>query len=507
MNPGISSYVLGLDVGTTSIKGVLLSDKGDFIASAGQEYMIESGPNDTCELEPNVYWQVCCVVIGEILQQSEIDPALIKGISFSSQGETLIVVDKFGKPLRKAIVWLDNRSVTEAQEITDYFGNKRIMEITGQPEVVATWPATRIIWLKKNEPKIFANAHKFLLVEDYLIYKLTGKYCAEHSLLSSTLYFDITRKVWWNEMLSFMGITSEQLPQIMTSGTVVANIHESAANVAGLSTSTMVVTGSYDHPSGAIGAGNIAPGMATLTIGASMAMCITLDKPVSDLSLTLSCQCHAIPGLYFLLPYSQTAGLVLKWFKDEFCNEEVNIARQINADAYSIIVEQALQVPPGAEGLTMLPHLMGTGSPEFNPKVKGVFAGITLGMKKGHFVRAILEAVVTSIERNLDMMKQNGILIKEIHVLGGGSKNALWNQILADMTGIRVVTMSQHENASIGAAILAGLGTGVFKDLTIACNSCNRIAKEFEPNPGNYESYRVVYERYIKLYQTMEHYW
>jgi xylulokinase len=502
-----NSYLIGIDAGTTSIKGVLLSEKGDLIASAGQEYMLESGTNDTCEIDPEVYWRITCLVIGEIIQKSAINPTLIKGIAFSSQGETLIVVDKDGEPLRKAIVWLDNRSGEEAREITDQFGNQRIMEITGQPEVVAIWPATRILWLKKNEPDVFSKAYKYLLVEDFLIFKLTGLFCTEHSLVSSTLYFDITRKIWWDDMLSFIGITKSQLPEVEPSGSVVGYLTEDAARSTGLVMGTSVVAGAYDHPSGAIGAGNIAPGMATLTIGASMAMCVTLEHPVSDLSLKLSCQCHAIPGLYFLLPYSQTAGLVLKWFKDEFCSEEVNTARQLDADPYSFIVEQAAQISPGANGLTMLPHLMGTGSPEFNPKVKGVFAGITLGMKKGHFIRAILESVVATIERNLQLMEQKGIHIREIHVLGGGAKNDLWNQILADMTGIPVVTMSQQENASIGAAILAGIGTGIFTDISSACKSCNCIVKVFEPDITVYETYRQVYQRYVSLYESLVSFW
>lgn len=417
------------------------------------------------------------------------------------------MLDSMGKPLRKAIIWLDNRSGKEAKQLEEKFGNKHIMDITGQPEVLPLWPATRILWLRENEPELFSRVSKYLLVGDYLMFRLTGEYCTEHSLVSSTLYFDITKKIWWNDMLDFLGISVNQLPTLMPSGTVANHLSPEAANATGLTTNTLGITGGYDHPAGAIGAGNITPGMVTLTIGASMAMCVTLDKPVTDLSLRLSCQCHTIPGLYFLLPYTQTAGLVLKWFRDEFCREETETARQTDSDAYSLMIRQAEQIAIGADGLTMLPHLMGTGSPEFNPKVKGVFAGITLGMQKGHFIRAILEAVVATIERNLELMNRNGIQIKEIHVLGGGARNHLWNQILADMTGIPVVTMSQSENASIGAAILAGIGTGVFKDMASACRSCNDIERIFEPDITAYDIYREVYKRYLDLYKNLEHFW
>ena len=507
MDTGKVDYMVGIDAGTTSIKGVLINGDGRMILSAGQEYTLDSDSNDTCELDPEIYWNITCLVIKELLDKSGINPASVKGIAFSSQGETLIMLDSMGKPLRKAIIWLDNRSGKEAKQLEEKFGNKCIMDITGQPEVLPLWPATRILWLRENEPALFSRVSKYLLVGDYLMFRLTGEYCTEHSLVSSTLYFDITKKIWWNDMLDFLGITVNQLPSLLPSGTIVNHLTPEAAAATGLTTNTLAVTGGYDHPVGAIGAGNFAPGMVTLTIGASMAMCVTLEKPVADLSLRLSCQCHTIPDLYFLLPYAQTAGLVLKWFRDEFGREEIESARKTDTDAYSLMVRQAEQIAIGADGLTMLPHLMGTGSPEFNPKVKGVFAGITLGMQKGHFIRAILEAVVATIERNLEIMNQNGIQIKEIHVLGGGARNNLLNQILADMTGIPVVTMSQSENASIGAAILAGIGTGVFKDMVFACKRCNRIESLFEPDIAAYDAYRNVYKRYLDLYKNLEHFW
>lgn len=501
------SYLIGVDAGTTSVKAVLLNTFGEIVASEKQEYTLDTGPNDFCELDPEIYWDITCVVIRNIIRNSGVNPELVSGIAFSSQGETLIVVDSNGKPLRKAIVWLDNRSVQEAKVIEEKFGNQHIMDITGQPEVVATWPATRILWLKKNESRLFSRISKYLLVEDYLLFRLTGGFYSEHSLVSSTLYFSITTKEWWREMLDFLEISSQQLPELMISGSKVRHLTVEATHDTGLTTKTIAVAGAYDHPSGAIGAGNIAPGMVTLTIGGSMAMCVTLKKPVRDISMKLPCQCHAIPDLYFLLPYTQTAGLILKWYKDEFCREEIEIARKKNSNPYTIIIKHAEKIPPGAEGLIMLPHFMGTGSPEFNPKIKGVFAGITPRMKKGHFVRAILEAVVSTIEHNLQTMKQKGIVIEEIHALGGGARSHLWNQIIADMTGIPVITQSQTENACLGAAILAGVGSGVFTDTNNACKLCVKQESKFEPNPGNYDLYQEIYKQYLSLYHALENYW
>jgi len=503
----IPVYLIGIDVGTTSVKGVLLTGTGVLVASAGQEYTLEFGPEKTCELDPEVYWDITCRIISDIVQKSGIDPARVAGIALSSQGETIITVDNDGKPLRKAIIWLDNRSVKEAKRIEERFGNQQILDVTGQPEVLATWPATRILWIRENEALIFNKVSKFLLVEDYLLFRMTGLYCAEYSLASSTLYFDISKKIWWKEMLDFLQISEKQLPCLYESGIAVGNLTEEASSVMGLNTNTKCVTGAYDHPSGAIGAGNIAPGIVTLTIGASMAMCVTLDKPIFDASLRLPCQCHVIPSMYFLLPYAQTAGMVLKWFKEEFCREEIELARKLNSDPYNILNAKAESISPGAEGLIMLPHFMGTGSPEFNNKVKGVFAGVTPGMTKGHFIRSILEAVVCSVELNLETMRQKGIRISEIHSLGGGAKSNLWNQILADMTGIPVVTMSQTENAAIGAAIMAGVGTGVFSNIGKGSKICIKEYLRYEPDQGNFEVYRKIYQRYLMLYKYLEHYW
>ncbi len=501
-----TSYMIGIDAGTTSVKGILMDDAGQIVASAGEEYELETG-GEICELDSEIYWKVTCRIVKKIINESGIDAEGIKGVAFSSQGETIIPLDNKGIPLRKAIVWLDNRSGKEAGEIREKFGSQHIMDITGQPEVLPLWPATRILWLKKHEPDLFSKVGKYLLVEDYLIFRMTGKYFTEHSLVSSTLYFDISQKKWWNEMLDFLEISAEQLPELSESGKPVGNLTEEASSATGLSTKTICVTGAYDHPAGAIGSGNINSGDVTLTIGASMAMCVAIDNPVKDLSIQLPCQCHSIGGLYFLLPYGQTAGMVLKWFKDEFCKQEIEEAEQKKADAYDLMIEQGKNVPPGSEGLLMLPHLMGTGSPEFNPKATGIFAGIKMGMGKGHFVRAIIEAVSLMIHHNLQTMRGKGIEVNVIHLLGGASKSNFWCQVLADVTGLPVITLENTETSVTGACLLAGTGSGIFKDLEIACAASVRKSSTFHPDIENHKLYKLIYKKYVHLYKSLEDFW
>lgn len=223
--------------------------------------------------------------------------------------------------------------------------------------------------------------------------------------------------------------------------------------------------------------------------------------------MNLPCQCHAIDGLYFLLPYGQTAGMVLKWFKDMFGQVEIQEAERNGLDSYDLLVQLAEKIPAGSEGLIMLPHLMGTGSPEFNPDAKGVWAGITMGMHKGHFVRAIIESVSFMIRRNLEVMNDKGIHVKVIHIQGGASKSNLWNQILADVTGLPVVTLKNSENSVMGACMLASVGMGIFRDIESACQTSVKKQRVFRPEPSNHLLYGKVYSKYIHLYASLEKFW
>ena len=273
-------YLIGLDAGTTSVKGLLISSDGSHETFAQKEYSLEYRDGDIVEIDPEIYWKTTLYIIDQLLTQSGIAPEKIQAVSFSSQGETLIALDKNGKPLRKAIVWLDNRSGKEAKTIEEFFSRQTLLEKTGQPEMLPLWPATRILWIREREPEIFRKVDKFLLVEDYLIYKLTGEYHSEESLVSSTLCFDIVKRQWWFDMLDFLHVMPQHLPEVLPSGTPAGRISEEAAIATGLSSGTMVVTGGYDHAAGAIGSGNIAEGIVSETTGTAMAMCVTLQTRI-----------------------------------------------------------------------------------------------------------------------------------------------------------------------------------------------------------------------------------
>ncbi|HID17162.1 TPA: hypothetical protein EYP26_02585, partial [Candidatus Bathyarchaeota archaeon] len=253
------AYLLGIDAGTSGLKAVLFNEGGRVIAISRAEYDLLTPAINMVELDANEYWNACRKAISGILRASKVDPREIKSLAISSQGETFIPVDKKGKPLRNAIVWLDNRSEEESKIIRGGFSVDEVFKVTGQPEVVPTWPATKILWLKRNEPKVFKETYKFLLVEDFLIYKLSGIIATEYSVVSSTLMFDIRRERWWDEMLEFIGIDGGRLPELMPSGKIVGNVTETASSETGLTRETIVSTGAFDHAAGAVGAYNIGP--------------------------------------------------------------------------------------------------------------------------------------------------------------------------------------------------------------------------------------------------------
>ncbi|HOJ10393.1 MAG TPA: FGGY family carbohydrate kinase [Clostridiales bacterium] len=550
-------YLLGIDAGTTSFKGILIDEKGNTICIAKENYsLLKSGDNggnndygnnnNIVEFRAEQYWEVFKKLINKILAYSEVRPEEIAGLAIDSQGETLICLDENGIPLRNAIVWMDNRSTEEASELREVFGIEKVYEITGQPELTSTWPATKMLWLSKHQKDVFKNTKKYLLLEDYLNYRLTGKYVTEKSLVSSSLYFDIHKGQWWEEILNYIGITVDQLPEIKESGQPIGVLTEEACRETGLSRNTIVVTGALDQLAGIIGAGNIYDNIVTESTGTCLAMCMNAGSPpVYNEKLKIPCHYHAISDKYCLLFWSQTAGIILEWFKDNFYfldnsinsnsirynennyikknedsyskqsgqnsynsakqneNKETKYGIYSHNNIYKIIDDEAAKVPPGSEGLILLPHLNGSATPHFNPFATGVFYGVTLNHTRAHFARAIMEAVGYMLKEHIETAESFETEVKEIRSIGGGAKSTLWNQIKADITGKEIITLENTETASLGAAILAGLGTGIFKDLESACKKCIKIKDRYYPDTSKTLIYQSSYEKYKELYNSV----
>lgn len=440
--------LMGIDVGTTSVKSAVYDEKLNLIQGNAVAYELKS-QGKTVELEAEKYWEL---VSGEI-KKSDIKP---DALSIDTQCETIILADEKGNPLRNAIVWLDCRAEKEAELIEKQFGRKKVYEVCGQPEITAAWPACKLLWIKNNEPEIWKKTKKIFLLEDYLLFKLTGEFVTEKTLQSSSLYFDINCGGWWNEMLEFIGVDKKMLPEIKNSGEYIGDYK-----------GIKVCTGAMDQVSGAIGAGVLEDGTVSETTGTAMVIFMPCGH-VPEYNEKSIVPCHYnYNGKYCLLSWTPTAGMALEWFKRNFCE----------GSSFEELDGLAEKVPPGSEGLIFLPYLCGSSMPKYNPKARGSFTGIGLEHKRGHFVRSIMESVACILKSSLDYLKIDAL---EIRSLGGGAKSELWCKIKSDISGKTLVTLEENETARLGAAIFAGVGAGVFADVESAAKEI-KIKKTYVP--------------------------
>ncbi len=493
---------MAVDLGTSTLKVAIFDITGKIATYSSVEYPLSYPGNNLVENDVERYWEAIATLIKKTLLDLAGDPSNILAISLSSQGETIVPVDKGIGPLRPAIVWLDRRSSKEAAKIAAVFDEDELFSITGMPASDPMWPASKIKWIEKNEPEIFKKTYQFLLLEDYIAFRLTGNVFGECTVYNSTYYYDINKLEYYQPMLDYLNITENRLPEIVYTGTVMGNISNKASSETGLSTSTKFVSGAMDQVAGAIGAGNIREGIATETTGTAFAMIVTTDKPVIDKDGRLPCQLHAVKGKYCLMPYSMTGGMVLKWFKDNFFSAG-NSNKLSDNEIYNILTSEASKIPAGSDGLIMLPHITGAFFPENNPNARGVFFGISIDHKRGHFTRAILESIAFMLRRDLEIFSKNNIKIGSIISMGGGAKSSLWNQIKADITGLELLIPENTETALLGAAIIAGMGIRVYEDFGTATSKVVSIEKKYSPDSGNKSIYDITYKKYVELYDRV----
>jgi xylulokinase len=489
--------LLGIDAGTTSVKAGLFTPDGRCLGIDRQEYQLDTPAPDRAQLDPEIYWQACVKTVRAALNQAGIPPEQVRAAAVSSQGETTITLDKNGQVIYPALVWLDNRAVEQAAFLDKRFGEE-VYARTGIPEIVATWPACKILWLRQNESEIFARADKFLLVQDYLIYRLTGQIVTDGSISCTTLNYDLTKNVWWTNIQEAIGIQTGQLPGLVQPGTGVGPLTADAARQLGLTTGTLVVTGGMDQSVGAIGAGNFRPGKVSETTGAALAIQATISDPLIDQSHTVPVYYHSVPGQYLFVPVCPTAGMAFKWLRDMFFQDEIRAAELDKTDAYDRLTALAAAISPGADGLVMLPHLMGAFSPEPNPQARGSFTGFTLSHTRAHFVRALLEGVAFMLRRNLESIERTGIQVQEIRSTGGGARSRLWNQIKANVCHRPVVTLVNEETGLLGDAILAGVAHGVFKSIEAGCDAMVAVKEVIQPD-AQAKAYEEPYRQYCAL--------
>ncbi len=494
--------ILSVDLGTTAIKTCLVDAAGRLLGSVSREYQLDTPAAEAVELDAETYWRAFREALAELMGRSRVDPKEIRSLGVSAQGETLICTDTTGHPVRPAIVWLDNRAHAEAADLTAEFGDEAAYRITGQVSFVPTWPAAKILWLRRHEQDTFARTARFLLIEDWFISRLTGRFVCEGSLVTSTMYWNLATRRWWPEMLAYLGIDEARLPEIREPGEAVAELLPTVAAEIGLDPATIVCTGALDQAAGAIGVGNTREGVFSENTGAALAICATVPAPFTDPARQMPCHYHGVPGRYMAHTFT-SGGMVLRWYRDAFCEPEMAAAAASGADAYDLLGAEAAAIAAGSEGLVMLPHLQGAMAPEANPRAKGVFYGFTLRHRRGHFARSIMEAIAYIVRRNVEVLVQMGVGVNEVRALGGGARSHVWNQIKADVLGIPVVTTEIEEAAALGAAILAGVAVGTFASIDDAVAKMVVVKDRYEPNEANATVYDAGYETYRALYESL----
>lgn len=492
-------YILAIDIGTNAFKAAIFDETGRETGYGIVEYELLTPHPGWVEMPASVYVDAFQKACREAVHAAGIRPDQILSVGMSSQGETTVFLDRYFRPLRDVIVWFDTRAGKEAEIIENSFGEKEIQRRTGQVGADAIWPGAKLLWLREHEPESFHQLGMIVQLKGYFCYLLTGHFACEDSILGSSVYFDINTREYWPEMLDFLGIREDQLPEIVRPGTDMGKILPEAASRFGLSPDTTVNIGSMDLTCGAIGAGNIRPGLFSTSMGSSLCTVSLVDHIVLDPARQMPCYCSAIPGMYMIHAYA-AGGITLRWFRDSFCQEEKQRELDGGMNAYDQMDVLAEEVPAGADGLIALPHLQGSGPPDLDTGARGAFFGLTLAHGKGHFIRAIMESVSMVLRRIIDATESLGGEAQQIINYSGGSRSGIWCQIMADATGRPVTVTKNGDNACcLGAAILSGIASGLWNSIEEAVDAMVHAHRIYQPNRENKDCYDELLIRYRRL--------
>ncbi|MDE6182581.1 MAG: xylulokinase [Eubacteriales bacterium] len=486
-------YILGIDIGTSGTKTVLFNEEGQKVCSKTIEYDLIQPKNGWAEQAPEQWLNAVKETIKYIVKNANVNIENIKGIGLSGQMHGLVMVDKNGDVLRNAILWCDGRTSKECLEITEKVGKDRLIEICANPALTG-FTAGKILWIRKNEPHIYKKCYKILLPKDYIRYKLTGLFGTEPSDASGTNLFDIKNICWSKEILDKLDIDISLLPDIKQSIDIAGNLTEEISKELGLSKDTIVCMGAGDNAASAIGTGIIENGKAFTTIGTSGVIFAYTDKLIIDKECRVHTFCHAIPNVWGVMSCTLSAGMSLKWFKNNFCSQ----------DTYETINECIKNIPIGSENLIYLPYLMGERSPILDENARGVFFGLSAIHNKYHIAKAIMEGVSYSQKQCLDLIKDMGLEIDNMYICGGGAKSYNWHKMISDIYNLETISIENEQGAVLGACILASVACGIYKNIKEACNKLINIKDKVSPTKENNNQYMKFYEIYKNLYPALK---
>lgn len=496
-------YFLTFDVGTTAMKCILFDESLAEVVCVNREYDLITGENGFVEMEPETYFDTFCKCVKVVLEEG-IPKEDILTVTFTTQGETLIPMGKDGEALHRAIVWLDARAQEEAELIRDRIAWDEVYETTGLCNVDGALPAAKLMWIRRQKPQIYRDTYKFLLLEDFFIYKLTGKAVSEKSLVSSTGWYSIFEDRYYGKMLEVCGIDAEKLPEVLPCGAVVGNVTPRAAKLSGLSGQTLVIAGAMDQIASAIGAGNIKEGMVTETTGTALVIGATVERPEFDKKQPITIYKH-YDHKYIYIPYCNTAGIVQKWFKDTILPQVAQQARAEQISPYEIMGRMAACSPAGSNGIILFPHFAGKGDPDPIPAAQGVFFGLQLGSTREDLTRSVLEGVAYMLREILEMHVFEKLQIAQIRSLGGGSYSRIWNEIKASVCRKEIVTTGYAQTTALGAAILGAVAVGAYDSVETAAMAVGRHTETTVlPEESLYAVYDESYRKYKKLCEALK---
>jgi xylulokinase len=489
-------YLLGVDVGTTGTKAVLCDEQGTVRATATEEYPLYSPKPLWTEQEPEDWWRACVAAIGSVLGQANVEPGALAGIGLSGQQHGSVFLDADGQVIRRALLWNDQRTAAECAEINERVGAQRILELSGNAAMPG-FTAPKILWLRNHEPQHYARVAHIVMPKDYIRYRLSGDLATDANEAAGTLLQETRTRAWSDEILYKLDIPRAWLPQICEGPELTGRVSAVGAAASGLPVGLPIAAGGGDNGAAAIGTGVIRPGTLSTSLGTSGVLFAYSDAPLIDPNGVIHTFCADVPGAYALIGVTLAAGGSLRWLRDTL---RASGATHLS---YEAMLHAAAEVPPGADGLLFLPYISGERMPVLDPLARGAFVGLTARHSYGHLVRAVLEGVVFALRDCFDLMQALGLPLHEAVAIGGGARSALWRQIQADVYGIPLVTLNVEEGPAYGAALLAGVGAGVFPSIEQACSTVLRVVARTEPDAERQQIYAAHHAIYRTLYANL----
>ncbi len=498
------SAFLGIDIGTSGTKTLAIDEKSNVLASATETYPCHFPKPLWSEQDPDDWWRATVRSVRKTMARAKLKPAEVKSIGLSGQMHGSVFLDRNDKVIRRAILWNDQRTAAECAEIERLAGGRaKLIKMVANPALTG-FTAPKILWLRNHEPKHFEATRKVLLPKDEIRRRLTGEYATDVSDASGMLLLDVARRRWSKKLLSALELDADLLAECYESEDITGKLTPQAAKLLGLTADCVVVAGAGDCAAGAVGNGIVARGVLSTSIGTSGVMFVHSDEVKIDPLGRVHTFCHAVRGKWHIMGVNLSAGGSLQWFRNALCQADQAAAKRAKREIYDLLAEEAKKTPVGSEGLFFLPYLSGERTPHADPDARGCFVGLTAAHTRGHLVRAIMEGVTYSMRESLEIFEHIGVPVQRIRASGGGSRSPLWRQIQADVFGRKVATINSEEGAAYGAALLAAVGAGAFKNIKEACAASIREVRQTPVDRKAKNHYDRAFPVYQQLYRSLK---